>query len=139
MKSMNFIKCDDINGSFGAHDKETEYDNIIISYLNPLFGASIGKDKLNLLLILSYQCFVIFILRFWWVSNLISDNIKLSNAYPLFFTNLLRLSLIYVLFSFYVLISSQSIFFPIPININSDDNLRNSNPIDINSSSVFNS
>ena len=60
-----------LNGPFGAQDKKTGYDNTIISYLNFLFGASVGKDKINLLLIISYCSFVILILSFWWVTNLI--------------------------------------------------------------------
>jgi hypothetical protein len=58
-------------GPFGAQDRETGYDKTILSHVNPLFGALIGKDKLNLFLILSYCSFVILILNFWWVSNLI--------------------------------------------------------------------
>jgi len=40
--------------------------------LNPLFDALIRKDNLNLFLILSYSSFVIVILSFWWVSNVIA-------------------------------------------------------------------
>jgi len=54
----------DINGPFGAQDSKTGYDNTIISYLNLLFGASLGKAKINLLLIVSYCFFVILILSF---------------------------------------------------------------------------
>jgi len=58
MLKMNMDKY--INsGPFGVQDKKTGYDNTIISYLNPLFDASVGKDKINLLLILSYPLFVI--------------------------------------------------------------------------------
>jgi len=52
--------------------KKIGYDNTIISCLNLLFGAAVGKDKINLLFILSYCFFVILILGFWWVSNLIA-------------------------------------------------------------------
>ena len=62
-----------VNGPFGAQDTKTGYDNTIISYLNLLFGASVGKDKINILLILSYCFFVILILSFWWVNNLIAQ------------------------------------------------------------------
>jgi len=60
------------NGLFDAHDREARYDKIILSCLNPLFGAPIGYDKLNLLLILSYLPFVILILIFYWISNRIA-------------------------------------------------------------------
>jgi len=59
---------------FGAHDRRTGYDITIISCFNPLFGATIGNDNLNIFLILSYLSFVIFILSFLWVSNLIAYN-----------------------------------------------------------------
>jgi hypothetical protein len=59
-------------GLFGAHDKATGYDKIILSCLNPLFGVPRGKDKYNILLILSYCSFVILILIFSWVKNLIA-------------------------------------------------------------------
>jgi hypothetical protein len=47
---------------FGAHDKEITYDKTILSYSNLLFGAPIENDKINLLFILSYLAFIIFIL-----------------------------------------------------------------------------
>lgn len=50
------------------------HDRTIKSYLIPLFGAPVGNDKLNLLLILSYWLFVIFILCFSWVTNLIGKH-----------------------------------------------------------------
>jgi len=67
---MNVFKHN--KGPFGAHDKKRGYDTIILSYFNMLFGAAIGKDNLNLFLIISYSLFVIFILNFWWISNLIA-------------------------------------------------------------------
>jgi len=57
--------------SFGAHDRETGYDNTILSYLNILVGAPIENDKINQLLIIFYSLFVIFILSLGWVSNMI--------------------------------------------------------------------
>jgi len=59
-------------GPFGVHDRETGYDKIILLCLNQLFGAPTWYDKLKLLLILSYSLFVILILSFCWVSNLIA-------------------------------------------------------------------
>ena len=53
-----------IDGSFGAQDKKTGYDNTIISCLNPFFGVSVENDKINLLLIIFYCFFVILILVF---------------------------------------------------------------------------
>jgi hypothetical protein len=53
------------------NDKRTGYDNTIISCLNPMFAAPIGKDKVIPSLILSYCLFVILILSFRWDSNLI--------------------------------------------------------------------
>jgi hypothetical protein len=41
-------------GPFGAYDKEIGYDKTIISCLNPMFDAPIGKDKLIPSLNLSY-------------------------------------------------------------------------------------
>ena len=64
-RSQNF------KGRFGVQNRKIEYDKIILSYLNSLFAALIGYDKLNLLLILSYSLFVVSILSFCWVSNLI--------------------------------------------------------------------
>jgi hypothetical protein len=50
------------NNPFGAYDKEITYDKTILSYSNLLFGAPIENDKINLLFILSYLAFIIFIL-----------------------------------------------------------------------------
>lgn len=66
LKWSEFLIC--LLDPFGAHDKNTWYDNTIISYLNFPFGASVGKDQINLLLILSYCSFVVLILNFWWVT-----------------------------------------------------------------------
>jgi len=63
VKDMNYVALT-TKSLFGAHDRETRYDNTIISYLNSLFGAPIGYNKLNLLLIISYLSFVILILSF---------------------------------------------------------------------------
>jgi hypothetical protein len=69
-------------GPFGAHDRETGYDKTILSCFNPLFGASIENDKLNLFLILSYPLFIILILSFCWVSNLIAQNYHTRILFP---------------------------------------------------------
>lgn len=57
---------------FDAQDKKIGYDNTIMSCFNLLFGMLIGKDNLNLFLILSYSAFDIFILSFWWVRVILS-------------------------------------------------------------------
>ena len=82
MNSTYCHKLFNLYGPFGAHDKETEYDKIILSWFNPVFGAPIGYDKLNFFLILSYSSFVISILSFWWVSK--PDRNINHHAYLLF-------------------------------------------------------
>jgi len=59
---------------FSCQDKlfRVRKNKTIISWFNSLFGASIGNDNLNLILILSYSPFVIFIFSFWWVRIILS-------------------------------------------------------------------
>ena len=80
-----------------------------------MFGALIGKDKLNLFLILSYLLFVIFILSFWWVSISIHQSSvylqfpKSSFDYHLIlFQNHVS---IFFFHNFYLLLRSSSFYF----------------------------
>jgi len=97
---MNYICYH--KGPFGAHDRETEYDKTIISCFNPLFGAPIGNDKLNLFLILSYPPFVILILDFCWVSNLIAQNYQARILFPQSTSFDSHVSSVFSFFTFFV-------------------------------------
>jgi len=92
-------------GPFGAYDKETGYDKTILSCFNPLFGASIGKDKLNLFLILSYPPFAILILGFCWVSNLIAQNYHTRILFPQSTSFDSHVSSVFSFFHFFLVLS----------------------------------